>query len=125
MLPLFHGSECVTDFKKKAELFNSFFAKQCSMISNSSQLPLNLHYTTEKRLDTPNFSDKIVQNVDPYKAHDHDKISIRKIKICGKSISKTLRLIFSQCTGSFPLEWKKDNKVPVHKKGDKQCLKNY
>ena len=28
-------------------------------------------------------------------------------------------------TGSFPLEWKKANVVPVHKKGDKQCLKNY
>ena len=29
------------------------------------------------------------------------------------------------CTGSFPFEWKKANVVPVHKKGDKQCLKNY
>ena len=49
------------------------------------------------------------------------------IKICGKSICKLLQLIFSQCidTGSFPLEWKKANVVPVHKKGDKQCLKNY
>ena len=50
--PLLHGNEYVTDFKKKAELFNSFFAKQCSLISNSSELPLNLHYTTEKRLNT-------------------------------------------------------------------------
>ena len=49
------------------------------------------------------------------------------IKICGKSICKHLQLIFSQCidTGSFPLEWKKAKLVPVHKTGDKQCLKNY
>ena len=49
------------------------------------------------------------------------------IKICGKSICKPLQLIFSQWidTGSFPLEWKKANVIPVHKKGDKQCLKNY
>ena len=49
------------------------------------------------------------------------------IKICGKSICKPLQLIFRQCidTGSFPLEWKKANVGPVHKKGDKQCLKNY
>ena len=49
------------------------------------------------------------------------------IKICGKSVCKFLQLIFSQCidTGSFPLEWKKANVVPVHKKSDKQCLKNY
>ena len=77
---LFQENEYVTDFKKKAELFNSFFAKQCSLISNSSELPLNLHYTTEKRLNTLNFSnndtEKIIQNLDPNKAHGHDKISI-------------------------------------------------
>ena len=49
------------------------------------------------------------------------------IKICGKSIFKPLQLIFNQCidTGSFLLEWKKANIVPIHKKGDKQCLKIY
>ena len=105
--------------------------KQCSLISNSSELPPNLHYTTEKRLNTLNFSsndiEKIIQNLDPNKAHDHDKISIRIIKICSKSICKPLQLIFSQCidTGSFPLEWKKANVAPFHKTGDKQCLKNY
>ena len=119
--PLFHGNEYVTDFKKKAELFNSFFVKQCSLISNSSELPLNLHYTTEKRFNTLNFSnndiEKIIQNLDPYKAHGHDKISIHTIKICGKSICKPLQLIFSQCidSGSFPLEWKKANVVPTKK----------
>ena len=96
--------------------------KQCSLISNSSELPLNLRYTTEKRLNILNFSsndiEKIIQNLDPNKAHGHDKISIRIIKICSKSICKPLQLIFSQCidTGSFPLEWKKDNVAPFHKK---------
>ena len=105
--------------------------KQCFLISNSSELPLNLRYTTEKHLNILNFSindiEKIIQNLDPNKAHGHDKISTRIIKICRKSICKPLQLIFSQCidTGSFPLEWKKDNVAPFHKKGDKQCLKNY
>ena len=82
-------------------------------------------------LNTLNFSnndiEKVIQNVDPNKAHGHDKISIRMIKIYDKSICKPLQLIFSQCidAGSFSLEWKKANVVPVHKKGDKQCLKNY
>ena len=122
MPALFHGNEYVTDFQKKAELFNSFSAKQCSLISNSGELRLNLHYATEKRLNNLNFSnndiEKIIQNVDPNKAHGHDKISIRMIKICRKSICKPLQLIFSQCidSGSFPLEWKKANVVPVHKK---------
>ena len=99
--PLFHGNEYVTDFKKKAELSNSFFAKQCSLLSSSSELPSNLHCTTEKRLNTLHFSnndiEKIMQNLDPNKAHGHDKISIHMTKICGKSICKPLQLIFSQC----------------------------
>ena len=86
------------------------------MISNSSELPLNFNNTTEQHLNTLKFSDndieKIIQNLDPNKAHGHDK---------------HLQLIFSQCidTGSFPLGWKKAKLVPVHKTGDKQCLKNY
>ena len=46
-----------------------------------------------------------------------------------------MQLIFNQCLDTnvltinqcnvFPLEWKKVNIVPVHKKGDKQSLKNY
>ena len=105
--PLFHENEYVTDFKKKAELFNSFFAKQCSLISNGSELTLNF---SEKRLNTLNFSntdiEKIIRNLDPNKVHGHDKISINMIKICSKSVCKPLQLIFSQCidTVFFPLE---------------------
>ena len=37
--PLFENNEYITDFKKKKELFNSFFANQCFLINNNSQLP--------------------------------------------------------------------------------------
>ena len=40
--PLFHENRFITDFKEKAELFNSFFAKQCSLIRNDSELPTSL-----------------------------------------------------------------------------------
>ena len=36
--PVFHDNKFVTDFGKKANLFNSFFAKQCSIIENNSVL---------------------------------------------------------------------------------------
>ena len=49
------------------------------------------------------------------------------IKICDTSICKPVKLIFQSCleSGKFLNEWKKTNVVPVHKKGDKQILKNY
>ena len=40
--PPFQQGKYVTDFKKKAELFNSFFAKQCSITQISSKLPFNI-----------------------------------------------------------------------------------
>ena len=39
--PLLQDNKYATDFKKKAELFNLFFAKQCSIIDNSPELPSN------------------------------------------------------------------------------------
>ena len=47
--PLFHNNKFVTDFKEKAELFNSFFTKQYSLIKNGSKLPPQLHFLTDKR----------------------------------------------------------------------------
>ena len=100
--PLFHENKFVTDFKEKAELFNALFAKQCSLIKNSSKLPSHLHYLTDNRLSSVSFSQddiaKIIQNLDPNKAHGHDNISIHMLKICGSSIYKPLEMIFKQCT---------------------------
>ena len=68
-----------------------------------------------------------MQSLDPHKAHGHDVISIRMLKICGVSICKRLGNIYKACIekGKFPSEWKKANIVPVHKHGDKQLFKNY
>ena len=37
--PLIHDNKFVTNFKEKNELFNSLFAKQCSLIETGSTLP--------------------------------------------------------------------------------------
>ena len=50
--PLYYDNRFITDFKEKAELFNSFFSKECSLISSNSSLPNYINYTTEKRLST-------------------------------------------------------------------------
>ena len=129
--PLYHGTRFITDFNEKCNLFNSFFAKQCSIIDTDSTIPANLTKLTDKYLiDLDiNIEDilKIVQKLDINKAHGHDMISIRMLKICQQSICKPLLIIFKNCvrTGKFPTTWKKANVVPIHKKGDKQTLKNY
>ena len=70
---------------------------------------------------------KIISHLDPNKVHGHDMFSIWKIKLYGNSICKPLSIIFNDCLneGKFPHEWKKANVALVHKRGDKQSLKNY
>ena len=50
--PLYYDNRFLTDFKEKADVFNSFFSKQCSPISSNSSLPSCINYTAEKRLST-------------------------------------------------------------------------
>ena len=40
--PLLHQDKFVTDFKEKANIFNNFFADQCSIVTNNSELPATL-----------------------------------------------------------------------------------
>ena len=129
--PVFHNTKFVIDFKEKAELFNTFFAEQCSLPKNNSELPKRLLFLTEKRLSNVQISNeniiKIINNLDPNKAHGHDLLSIRMLKLSGPSLCKTLSIIFKPCLSQmkFPMEWKKANVVPIHTKNDKQCIKNY
>ena len=100
-------------------------------MSNNSVLTTDLPQLTNKCLDSINFlsSDitKIIIHLDPNKAHGHDMLSIQIIKLCGNPICKPLLLIFNDFLneGKFLHEWKKANFVRVHKKGNKQSLKNY
>ena len=112
-------------------MFNSFFAKQCSIIDNGSEVSSFLHLKTDKFSSNITFTEKdiekVIQNLDSNKARGNDMISIRMLKICGQSIIKPLLIIYKKCLekGCFPNEWKKANVVPVHRKNDKQLLKNY
>ena len=129
--PLLVDNKLVTDFLDKANLFNNFFAKQCTPISNDSTVPVNINFETRERLSSLEFCVddivKIIRSLDQNKAHGHDEISIRMIKLCASSISKPLHLIFRNCleTESFPKDWEKAIIIPVHKKGDKQLITNY
>ena len=61
--PLFHENKFVTDFKEKAELFNSHFVTQCSLISNSSKLSSHIQYVTDNCLSCVSFSHNTIATV--------------------------------------------------------------
>ena len=39
----------------------------------------------------------IINKLDPNKAHGHDLVSIRMIKLCGSSVYKPLKMVFKSC----------------------------
>ena len=129
--PLLHQNKYVVDFKEKCDLFNDFFSDQCSVIATNSVLPPDCLKLTNNSLSNVDISSEdilnIIRTLNPNKAHGHDGISTRMLKICDESICKPLHIIFKNCieSGKFPLEWKKANVVPIYKKGNKQFIKNY
>ena len=128
--PLLVNNSFVTDFKEKANLFNDFFCKQCTPVANDSTLPTLLETPNETLSSIEIIASdigKIIKALKVNKAHGHDEISIKMLKLCESAITDSLYLIFKNCLSSntFPDVWKKANVIPVHKKGDKQVLKNY
>ena len=129
--PLLINNKLESDFKIKANYFNSFFASKCTPLINNSTIPNSLNYVSSARLSSFCVNEevilKIINALNINKAHGHDDISIRMIKLCGKSIVKPLSMIFNNCidTGTFPDIWNRSDIIPVHKKGDKQIVDNY
>ena len=60
----------------------------------------------------------MINGLKPHKAHGHDGISIRMVKLCNLTITKLLSIIYKNCLqqGVFPDDWKKGNIILVHKK---------
>ena len=128
--PIFQDNKFVIDFSKKADLFNSFFTKQFSIIEKNSVLPSSTIPITDQYMANIEFTKddikRIICKLDPNKA-GHDLISIRMLKVSGNALIEPLFKVFKNCLkcGIFPDDWKKRNIVPIFKKGDKQNIKNY
>ena len=125
------NNKLITEFKAKANIFNEYFTNQCTKINSNSVLPLTLNHLTDDKLSSFNISSdvifQLIKNLDLSKAHEPDEISLKMLKLCTPSICKPLTLLFANCltSGKFPNVWEKSNIVPVHKKGDRQLIKNY
>ena len=98
---LFHENKLVTDFRKKDDILNSFFAKQCSLITRDSSLPSKIIKKTDNSLYSVKFSTEnilqMINKLDSNKAHGHDEISITMLKICGSSVCRPLQIIYKSC----------------------------
>ena len=96
--PIFHDNKLITDFKQKAEIFNSHFFKQCTPLINNSKIPWECPRKSNESLSPITFEindfEKIIENFDPNKPHGHEMLSIHILKLCGESICKPLNLIF-------------------------------
>ena len=118
--PLLVNSKIVSDFTEKANIFN-FFASQCTPINNSSKLPSRKSFKTNNRLLTLNINKddilKIIRNLNVNKAHGHDEISIRMLKICDSVITEPFKYYFQKLyiyCGAFPDTWKMCHIIPAH-----------
>ena len=129
MPPILASGKTITNIVEKTNLFNNFFASQCTPLENTSKLP-PLLMKTDKRLNTMSFKDSditsIIKSLKPTKAHDADDISIRMIQLCDDSVTLPLTLIFKffLMNGTFRDTWKMTNIIPVHKKEEINIVKN-
>ena len=112
----------MAEFEAKVNIFNRYFASQCTTVNNNSVLPSTLNHLTDDKLSSFSISSEVIfqliKNIDSNKDHGHDKIYVKILKLCAPSICKPLTLLFDNClaSGEFPNVWEKSNIVWVHKK---------
>ena len=74
-------------------------------------MPSEFAYMKEARIQSITFSEsdviKITRALDVNKAHGHDNISVKMIKLCTNSVAHPLTLIFrnSMAAGTFATRW--------------------
>ena len=128
--PILAYGKIITSIVEKANLFNHFFASQCTPLENTSNLaPLLMK--TDTQLNKISFKNSgitsVIKLLKPTKARGADSVSIRMIQLCGDSITLPLTLIFkfSLRNGTFPDTWKMANIILVHKKQEINIVKIY
>ena len=120
--PLYHNKQILSEIKAKRELFNLYFAGQCTPLVNNSQLSTRFTTHTNSIVTLIDFSveqvSNIIKKLDPNRAHGHNKISIRMLKLYEDSVNRPLAAIFKNRFKEriFPNDWQKANVVPIHKK---------
>ena len=98
-------------FKKKQIFSICFFTKQCPL--DSSVLPIEFTYMTKECIHSLTFNEsdviKIIRAFNVNKAHGHDNILVRRIKLSANSVTNPLILISQNAlaAGTFTTQWKR------------------
>ena len=92
--PILKEDKLESNFKIKANYFNSFFASQCTPLMNNSKLPDKINYISVARLTSIKFDNndilKITRSLNVNKAHGHYSILVKMIKMCDESLVQPL-----------------------------------
>ena len=128
--PLLVNNKFILDCKEKAALFTNFFCNQCTPVLTDSVLPPFTSKTNMRFDQFPisiNDIVKLVCQLNPNKATGSDGISAQMLLLCGDTVAIPLKIIYDNIlsTGIYPNIWKLANVTPIHKKNDKQVIKNY
>ena len=91
--PICHKNAFLTDTLVKVNTFNSFFAKQFSLIETGSELSTD-YQLTHHRIESLNLDlakiISIISAVDVSKTHGWHNVSVSMVKICHECLIKPL-----------------------------------
>ena len=128
--PIIDEDIFISNFKKKADLFNDYFANQCIINDNGSVLSSLVPKTAASFSHVSVTKEQIINiinNLSSNKAHGYDGISVSMLKLCAAEVASPLQIIFQDCInfGIFPDCWKYASVQPIHKKNKRQIISNY
>ena len=119
--PIIDNDIFISNFKKKADLFNDYFAIQCIINNNGSVLP-SLVPETAALLSHVSVTKEqiinIINDLSSNKAHGYDGMSASMLKLCAAEVASPLQIIFQDCR-------KYANVQHIHTKNSRQIISNY
>ena len=84
--PLLVNNNLISNFREKFNIFNNFFAQQYQPINSNSIRRTNQIFYSQNRLRDFDFDCgkifKLINELNPHKAHGHDRIPTRIVKLC-------------------------------------------
>ena len=104
--PIIENGVYISNCKQKADIFNQYFANQCTINDNGSVLPNSIskidasssHVSVTKSQIV-----NIINNFNSNKAHGCDGISVAMLKLCASEVMIVLILASFQILGSMPM----------------------